>query len=83
MACTRDRDAGRVLREWRLDRGLSPEALSWELRRAKLEAVSGRQIRRIEDTGIVPTPRVMFALASYFGAKPSDVWQRSLRRVAA
>lgn len=82
MASTRDRDAGRLLREWRLDRGLSPEALSWELRRAKLETVSGRQIRRIEDIGTIPTPRVMFALASYFEAKPSDIWQRSMRHRA-
>jgi transcriptional regulator with XRE-family HTH domain len=82
-ATRRDRDAGRLLREWRTDRGLSPEALSWELRRAKLETVSGRQIRRIEDTGVIPTPRVMFALASYFDAKPTDVWGRALRRAAA
>ena len=78
----RDRDAGRLLREWRLDRGLSPEALSWELRRAKLETVSGRQIRRIEEQGIVPTPRVMFALASYFDARPSEVWRKALRVAA-
>lgn len=80
---SRDLQAGRLLKEWRLDRGLSPDALSWEIRKLKLETVSGRQIRRIEDEGVTPTPRVMFALASYFGAKPSDVWQRSLRRVAA
>lgn len=80
----RDRSAGRLLREWRLNRGLSPEALSWELRRAKLESVSGRQIRRIEDVGVIPTPRVMFALASYFEARPTDIWRGSLRtRVAA
>lgn len=81
-AC-RDRDAGRILREWRLDRGLSPEALSWELRRAKLETVSGRQIRRIEDQGVIPTARVMFALASYFEARPSEVWRKALKPVTA
>jgi len=81
---SRDKAAGRLLREWRLNRGLSPEALSWELRRAKLESVSGRQIRRIEDVGVIPTPRVMFALASYFDARPTDIWRSSLRmRVAA
>lgn len=82
----RDKAAGRLLREWRLDRGLSPEALSWELRRAKLETVSGKQIRRIEQDGVIPTPRVMFALASYFGAKPTEVWRAALKlpvRVAA
>jgi transcriptional regulator with XRE-family HTH domain len=79
----RDRDAGRLLREWRLDKGFSPEALSWELRRAKLQSVSGKQIRRIENTGVIPTPRVMFALATYFDARPSDVWRKSLRRTVA
>jgi transcriptional regulator with XRE-family HTH domain len=79
----RDRSAGRLLREWRLDRGLSPEALSWELRRAKLESVSGRQIRRIEEIGVIPTPRVMFALASFFGARPTEVWRKSLKVVVA
>lgn len=80
----RDRSAGRLLREWRLNRGLSPEALSWELRRAKLESVSGRQIRRIEEQGVIPTPRVMFALASYFDARPTDLWRTALRvRMAA
>ncbi|HTE59684.1 MAG TPA: helix-turn-helix transcriptional regulator [Solirubrobacteraceae bacterium] len=79
---SRDKAAGRLLREWRLDRGLSPEALSWELRRAKLQSVSGKQIRRIEAHGVIPTPRVMFALASYFDARPSEVWNTALRVAA-
>jgi transcriptional regulator with XRE-family HTH domain len=74
---SRDIQAGHLLREWRVDRGLSPEALSWELRRMKRETVSGRQIRRIEEKGIIPTPRVMFALASFFDAKPTEVWRKS------
>lgn len=77
---SRDLQAGRLLREWRLDRGLSPDALSWEIRKLKLETVSGRQIRRIEDEGVIPTPRVMFALASFFGAKPTEVWRKALRQ---
>lgn len=80
---SRDRQAGRLLREWRLDKGLSPEALSWEIRRLRIATVSGRQIRRIEEEGIIPTPRVMFALASYFDAKPTEVWARGLRVRAA
>lgn len=78
MASTRDKAAGRLIKEWRLDKGLSPEALSWELRRAKLQSVSGKQIRRIEDQGVVPTPRVQFALASYFEARPTEVWRPTL-----
>jgi len=81
-ALPRDKSAGRLLKEWRIDRGLSPEALSWQLRLAKLESVTGRQIRRIENEGVIPTPRVMFALASFFGARPSEIWQRSMRRAA-
>jgi hypothetical protein len=76
---SRDLQAGRLLREWRLDRGLSPDALSWEIRKLKLETVSGRQIRRIEDEGVIPTPRVMFALASFYGAKPTEIWRKALR----
>jgi hypothetical protein len=80
---SRDRQAGRLLREWRLDKGLSPEALSWEIRRLRIATVSGRQIRRIEEQGIVPTPRVMFALATFFEAKPTEVWMKGLRIKAA
>lgn len=72
---TRDKHAGRLLQEWRLDRGLSPETLSWELRRKNLESVTGRQIRRIEQVGVIPTPRVMFALASFFGVRVTDIWR--------
>lgn len=82
----RDKQAGKLLREWRLERGLSPEALSWELRRAKLETVSGKQIRRIEGQGVIPTPRVMFALATFYDARVTEIWRRSTssrERVAA
>jgi DNA-binding XRE family transcriptional regulator len=85
MASTRDKAAGRLLRELRIDKGLSPEALSWEIRRMRIATgtVSGKQIRRIEEEGIVPTPRVAFALASYFDARPTEVWRKSLSRLAA
>lgn len=82
---SRDTQAGRLLREWRLDRGLSPEDVSWQIRTTlRIRTVSGRQIRRIEEKGVIPTPRVMFALATFYGAKPTEIWTRSLRmRVAA
>jgi hypothetical protein len=38
-----------------------------------------RQIRRIEDEGVIPTPRVMFALASFYGTKPTEVWRKALK----
>src|SRR5688572_5738204 len=71
----RDKRAGQLLKEWRLDKGLSPEQLSWELYAQGLGTVSGRQIRRIENTGVVPTPRVMFMLATYFDTTPRSVWR--------
>lgn len=76
MASQRNRHAGRLLKSWRVDRGLSPEQLAWAIAEAKLGFISGRQIRRIETEGIVPTPRIMFALARYFDTTPSQVWSR-------
>lgn len=80
MASNRNRHAGRLLKTWRLDRGLSPEALAWEMAKEQLGHVTGRQIRRIESEGVVPTPRVAFMLARFFGAKPSDIWHREAAR---
>lgn len=80
MASTKNRHAGRLLKSWRLDRGLSPEQLAWEIAQAKRGFISGRQIRRIESEGVIPTPRVMFALASHFGTTPSQVWHREMVR---
>lgn len=62
------------VRACRIDRGLSPEALSKAISEASLGHVSGRQIRRIEGDGIVPTPRVQFLLATFFGTTPTQIW---------
>lgn len=59
---------GVTLREMRINRGLTPEALG------AVAQVSGRTIRRIED-GHLPTVRVMFALASYFEMEVGDLWR--------
>lgn len=80
----RDRAAASLLRQLRTDRGLSPESLSYGIHAAKLGYVSGRQIRRIEREGIIPTARVQFAIAQFFDRLPSEVWvQRSRYGVAA
>lgn len=71
-----------LLKQLREDRGLSHEALSWAIYREGHGTVSGRNIRRIEDTGAIPTVRVRFALASYFGRAQSEIWQTG-QRVAA
>lgn len=64
---------GRQLAEMRVDRGLSPETLSWELARAGHQ-VSGRTIRRIEAGECTPTVRVQFALAAFYGIPIRDLW---------
>jgi hypothetical protein len=46
---------------------------------AKRGFISGRQIRRIETEGVIPTPRVMFMLASHFGTTPTAVWREVVR----
>lgn len=73
---SKDKPAGQLLAQWRRDRGLSPEALSWELRVAKLDTVTGRQIRRIERDGVIPNVRTQFALARFFDTSPTQIWQR-------
>lgn len=74
VASMRNRYAGHLLQTWRVDRGLSPEQLAWAIAKANLGYVSGRQIRRIETEGTIPTPRVMFALAGFFGTTPTALW---------
>lgn len=61
------REAGRAIREMRLDHGYTPESLGREIN------VSGRTIRRIED-GARPTVRVMFALSLKFDFAVSELW---------
>lgn len=75
----RNEFAGQILRELRIDRGLSPEALSWQISKAGLGFVSGRQIRRIE-RGVIPLPRTMFALARFFDRTPTSMWSPSHAR---
>ena len=84
MAATRDLHAARLLKELATDKGLSPEALAWEIYKTARIQVSGRTIRRIEQAGVIPTPRVQFALASFFGLRPTEIWPLpSQRKVAA
>lgn len=70
----RDKHAARLIRQLRIDAGKSPEELSWAIYSDQGVRVSGRAIRYIERDGIIPLPRTQFALASYFGRVPSQVW---------
>lgn len=83
MASHRDPTAARLVRQLRIDRGLSPETLSWAIFESTGERISGRAIRYIEHNGTVPTPRVQFAIASYFERLPSQVWGQSVPRLHA
>lgn len=83
MASVRNKRAARLLRELRIDRGLSAEALAFAIYKHGSGPISGRTIRRIEELGTVPTPRVQFALAAFFGMRPSQLWQVQQERAAA
>jgi len=73
----RDRFASAKLKSLRVDRGLSPEQLG------QLAGVSGHTIRRIEQRGVVPTPRVQYLLAGHFGLRPTELWALDGKRAAA
>lgn len=87
MQRNRDRHAAALIRQMRVDRGLTPEGLSYEIYRAAPAApVSGRTIRRIEKEGVIPSVRVMFGIAQAFEMVPSQIWMSAARqgqRVAA
>lgn len=61
------KDAGRAVREMRVNSGLSPSQLGYAV------GVSDRTICRIED-GHRPRVRTMFLLASYFDCEVTDLW---------
>lgn len=84
MPVTRDRHAGLIIREKRMDMGLSPEGLSFLIHKTSpAHPVSSRTIRRVETTGMVPTVRCMFGIAQAFGMVPSQIWSSTHSRVAA
>jgi DNA-binding XRE family transcriptional regulator len=56
---------------------MSPEQLGWAV------GVSGHTVRRIERECAIPTPRVQYALAQFFGMRPTELWKIEPRRVAA
>lgn len=68
LRMSRDHFAASQVRSFRIDHGLSPEQLGG------LIGVSGHTIRRIEEKGMVPTPRVQFAIANFFRLRPTEMW---------
>lgn len=72
----RDHLAAQELRSRRINQGLSPEQLGGVV------GVSGHTIRRIEREGVIPTPRIQFALAHHFQIQPTDLWSPRHRTVS-
>jgi len=79
----RNRQAAELIRAFRIDEGLTPEALAHSISRMGAGPVSGRTIRRIEREGAVPTVRIQFALAQHFGMAPSQLWPPPKLRTVA
>lgn len=65
------------LAERRFNAGLSPEQLGERC------GVSGRTIRRLEESGDRPSPKVAKGLADYFKVQPSDIWPIDSEAAAA
>lgn len=75
------------LKELREGRGFSPEGLAADIKRSALRApwgdrgcVDPHTIRRIERDDHVPSLRVQFVLAHYFGVTMRDIWSPAQRR---
>lgn len=67
-------EAGRLIYEARVERGLSPEELAYVINHSgRGVSISGKTIRRVEE-GKRPTVRTMFALASEFDLQVKDLW---------
>lgn len=79
----RNLQAAELIRRLRIDQGLTPEDLAYQIARRGAGVVSGRTIRRVEDIGAIPCVRIQFALASFFDMTPSQVWPVQRRRATA
>jgi DNA-binding XRE family transcriptional regulator len=75
----RNLQAAEMIRRFRSDEGLTPEALAYTISMNGAGPVSGRTIRRIEAHGVIPGVRIQFALAQHFGMQPSQLWPPKVR----
>lgn len=66
-----------TLEERRLNAGLSHEELAKEI------GVSHPTLRRVEQTGNRPIPKVAKKIADYYGVKVTDLWPVDERKAAA
>lgn len=65
--------AGRVVRDLRRRKGLSPEALSYAILSAGHGHVSTRTLRRLEQ-GVTPRLRIQFAVATFLEREVPQIW---------
>jgi DNA-binding XRE family transcriptional regulator len=79
MRGNRNRQAAELIRAFRIDEGLTPEALAHKINAHGAGPVSGRTIRRVETEAVIPTVRIQFALAQHFGMTPSQLWSPKVR----
>lgn len=79
MRGNRNRSAANLIRAFRVNEGLTPEALALQITLDGAGPVSGRTIRRVEATGAIPTVRIQFALARHFGMQVSEIWPVAVR----
>lgn len=70
---TRRRQPNRKLQELRLNAGLSPNDLGYRA------GISGKSVRQIE-AGVIPHPRIQFAIAQVFDLLPLDIWSLETQR---
>lgn len=83
-----DHAAAHRLRDLREDQGLTVEGLAKAIRRHASQqgwikvhgAVDAYTLRRIEDHGHKPSPRVRLVIALYFGVSHRDIWQPGAAR---
>lgn len=73
---TPHRTPNRTLIELRVNAGLSPNQLAYHT------GISGPTIR-LAEKGHTPEPFVQFAVADYFGMKPTDIWPLERQRALA
>jgi transcriptional regulator with XRE-family HTH domain len=71
----RRRIPNRLLKELRINAGLSPNDLAYRA------GISGNTVRMAE-SGFIPTPRVQFAIARVFDRTPLDLWPLDQQRAA-
>lgn len=73
----KDRLAADLILAYLEDHGMSPEGFSRAAFNANYGYVSGKQLRRILEEGVVPGLRIRGVVARQMGRAPSAVWRNA------